>query len=161
MTVHSSRRVPTIGLLGLVTLFGSVGLAGVGTAAATPEAAPVAAPETAGERAGVKTVYFDMFYQQKVAPKRIFLTASSGPYLKRLDWSDWGSRRASATGRYISDCASCPPPAKRSATVRFSKRTFCADEKVRTYRRAVVTVSEPDEGGEKTTFRLPMGCPKG
>jgi hypothetical protein len=108
-----------------------------------------------------QTAYFTMFAEPQVAPKRIFLTANSGPWLKRLAWEDWGTDEAVAHGVYMSDCASCLPPKRRTATVTFSRPVLCQGEGAgwSAYRRGVVHVSKPDQGHHKTTFRIPMGCP--
>lgn len=34
----------------------------------------------------------------------------------------------------------------------------CKNVDYRTYKKAVVTVSEPDEGSTDTTYELPTGC---
>jgi hypothetical protein len=123
-----------------------------GTLLAAPAPAGAGAPDTA---------YFDMFANPHVAPKRIFLTASSGPWLQALDWRGWGSDEAVAHGVYRSDCASCPPPRKRKATVTFTRPELCTGEGdgYYAYGRGVVELSKPDRGRTKTTFRIPMGCP--
>ena len=53
-----------------------------------------------------KTVIFDLFAQPLVKPEKVFLTANSGPYLKDLEWSGWGTKRATGTGTWIFDCTS-------------------------------------------------------
>ena len=135
-------------------------------AAATVAATTLlAAPAPAGADTP-DTAYFDMFAHPKVAPKRIFLSANAGPWLKALDWTGWGSDEAVARGVYVSDCASCPPPAKRKATVTFTRPVLCTSDDADypgagyyAYRRGVVELSKPDRGRTKTTFRIPMGCP--
>ena len=105
-----------------------------------------------------RTYYFTMFGVGEEHPRQIFLTANAGPYLTRLRWSGWGKDATVARGVYRSDCASCPPPRRRQATVRFSHPVVC-DDGARTYARGVVTLSRPDRGRHRRTFRIPMGCP--
>ena len=71
-----------------------------------------------------KVVYFDYNYEPYFKPDRIFLTANSGPYLKNLKWKGWGTSKAVARGRFISDCASCFKE-KRAVTVYFRKLVTC------------------------------------
>jgi hypothetical protein len=93
-------------------------------------------------------------------PRRIFTAFSSSPYLRGLTWEGWGTREAVGTGLWMSDCASCPPPDHRRATVRLTGFVTCAaDARVRSYRRAVVTVDVPDVGATDTTYRIFAGCP--
>lgn len=106
-----------------------------------------------------KTVYFDLFYQPHVTPKRIFVTASSGPWMKNLHWEGWGTRKAVAHGAWISDCASCPGPDRRKVKLTFTKPVYCQAQGVRTYRKARGVVSVPDEGSTDTHFSIGMGCP--
>lgn len=109
-----------------------------------------------------RTVLFNMYAHGTAHPREIFLTADAGPYLKRLDWKHWGATTTVAEGVYVSDCASCSPPRRRTATVRLSKPVVCTHGEgagLRTYRRAVVTLSRPDQGSTDTTFRIPAGCP--
>ncbi len=53
-----------------------------------------------------KTVIFDLFAQALVKPAKVFLYANSGPYLKDLAWSGWGTKTATGTGTWIFDCTS-------------------------------------------------------
>ncbi|MBM7508433.1 hypothetical protein JOE61_002247 [Nocardioides salarius] len=129
-------------------------------AAPAPSSAHVAPATAASDEADtLKTVYFDMFAQQRVKPRRIFLSANAGQYLKRLRWSDWGSATTTAAGTFVSDCASCPPPEKRGAEVRMKRLRSCTKKGVQTYRKIVVTLSEPSEGNDVVRFTLPGGCP--
>ena len=59
----------------------------------------------------------NMYPSPSVEPVRYFFTANSGPYLDRLHWRGWGTRRATATATYISDCASCGPKLVRRSVV--------------------------------------------
>ena len=54
-----------------------------------------------------KTALFNLTYTPKIKPSRVFLSASSGPYLKKIKWSGWGTNKTVGRGRFISDCASC------------------------------------------------------
>jgi hypothetical protein len=139
------RAVPLI-LLGLVLLASMI----ISLRPSPSESAP-------GAAAPAKVVYFSLG-EVKVRPKRIFTAYNSSPYLKRLHWSRWGGRSAVASGIYVSDCASCSGPARREAVVTMSKLVTCKNVDYRTYRRARVTVSEPDEGFTDTTYQLPAGC---
>jgi len=112
------------------------------------------APATSGTP---QTLYFTMFGTGQAQPRQIFLTANAGPYLKRLSWTGWGEDVAVATGVYRSDCASCPPPKRRTATVRFSDPISCGED-VQAYSKGVVTLSKPNRGRHKRVFRIHMGC---
>ena len=118
-----------------------------------------------GQPAGirnVRTVLFSMYAHGYVKPKRVYLSANAGPWLKALQWKGWGTAKAVAHGTYISDCASCPPPKRRTVTLRLSKPVVCTEGEgkgLRTYRKAVVTLSAPDQGSTVRTFRIPAGCP--
>lgn len=105
-----------------------------------------------------KVVYFDLFENQKVAPKRIYFSANSGTYVRKLAWKDWGAARTVAHGQYVSTCASCDPPRYRKATITFSRLAFCATRNVWYYQRGVL-VRPPSEG---QTRRVEIGggvCP--
>lgn len=128
-----------------------------GATAATAPAAPAPAAAVGDLAAKPKVVYFNLG-QPEVKPKRMFTAFNSSPYLKKLDWKKWGGRKSVATGIWMSDCASCPGPDRRDAVVRLTRRVTCDNVDYRTYRRAVVTVSEPDEGSTDTTYELPTGC---
>lgn len=109
-----------------------------------------------------KTVLFNMYAHGYVKPRTIYLSADAGPYLRKLTWQDWGSATAVGEGVYVSACASCAPPKRRAATVTLSKPVVCTHGEgkgLRTYRTAVVTLSKPDRGATRTTFRIPAGCP--
>ena len=141
------RRAATLALLLLVSLAGALPTTGA-AAAATATAAHAAAPG--------KVVYFNLSDPQ-VRPRRIFTAYNSSPYLKALTWKTWGQATTTARGLYISDCASCAGPARRTALVTLSGLETC-DDGLRTYRHAKVKVSAPDEGYTRTTYRLPTGC---
>lgn len=115
---------------------------------------------TAGAAAAPKVVYLDYNGQSLGAkPKRIFLTANAGPYLRGLRWTGWGTREARATGTYVSDCASCMGPARRSATVIFRRLMTCTNPadrggRYRIYRVGRLTTTR-DGGGARRTIALP------
>lgn len=131
-------------------------LALAGSALAGPGPGAAAAPAETGTR---PAVYWSLGHAV-TEPRRIFTAYSSAPYLRGLTWEGWGSRTAVGTGRWMSDCASCPPPDERRATVTLSGFVTCADDpSVRSYRKAVVTVDVPDVGASDTTYRIFAGCP--
>ena len=63
------------------------------------------------------SMLFNLYPSPSVEPVRYFFSANAGPYLDRLRWSGWGTPHATATGTYISDCASCGPKIVRRSTV--------------------------------------------
>jgi hypothetical protein len=141
----TSRRTVAVLLAALALAFSGLTAASAPATADTP-----------------KTVYFNMYAHGTAHPKEIFLTANAGPYLKKLHWKNWGEATTVAHGAYVSDCASCLPPKRRKATVTLSKPVVCKTGEgkgLRTYRKAVVTVSKPDKGYTNTTFAIAAGCP--
>jgi hypothetical protein len=144
------RAVPLI-LLGLVLLVSMFTTLRSSPSSSAPGTAPAAA------QAKAKVVYFSLG-DVKVRPKKIYTAYNSSPYLKRLHWTKWGGQKAVATGIYLSDCASCYGPDRRDAVVTLSRLVTCTNVDYRTYRRARVEVSEPDEGFTDTTYKLPTGC---
>ncbi|GAA1776956.1 hypothetical protein GCM10009795_023800 [Nocardioides hankookensis] len=141
----TSRRLAAVLLTALALAFSGLTVASAPATSAPP-----------------KTVLFNMYAHGTVAPKRIYLTADAGPWLKKLQWKNWGKARTSATGVYISNCASCAPPARRTATVWLSKPVVCTSGEgkgLRTYNKAVVILSAPDEGADNRVFEIPAGCP--
>ena len=123
--------------------------------ALNPASATSSAPAA---RAG-KTVFFDMYYNPKVTPKRIFMTANSGPWMKNLHWDGWSTGTAVGRGAWISDCASCPGPDRRQVKITFSKRTYCKHQDVHAYLKARVVLSKPDEGYDNRKFTMRFSCP--
>ena len=106
-----------------------------------------------------QAVYYNLG-NPEVKPKRIFTAYSSAAYLDKLKWKHWGTRHAVARGVLISDCASCSPPARRKVTLRLTGFVTCdQDPTLRTYRRAIATVSKPDTGETSTVWKLFAGCP--
>ncbi len=97
-----------------------------------------------------RTEIFDLFGQKQVKPERIFLTANSGPYLKDLEWFNWGRGRATGVGTYVSDCASCPGPDQRPAIVRLKQRRGCEAKGGKAYKKATLTTGADGTGEEKT-----------
>jgi hypothetical protein len=133
-------------------------LALTGTALAAPGSPAVADAGPAGQ-AAKPAVYWSLGHAV-TEPRRIFTAFSSSPYLRRLSWEGWGTREAVGTGRWMSDCASCAPPAHRRGTIRLTGFVTRAEDRgVRTYRKAVVTVDLPDVGATDTTYRIAAGCP--
>ena len=70
-----------------------------------------------------------------VQPGRWFFSANSGPYLRDLVWTGWGTPTATATGTYISDCASCGPHEKYAVTVTADQPVDCPAVGAQTYSR--------------------------
>jgi hypothetical protein len=70
-------------------------------------------------------VIFNMYPPPLVQPGRFFFTANSGPYLKDLVWTGWGTPTATATGTYVSDCASCGPPQTYAVTATVDRLANC------------------------------------
>lgn len=103
-----------------------------------------------------RVAIFNLTDQPKVEPTRFYLSASSGPYLKKLDWSNWGSGKTVGRGRFIADCASCGP--KENMPVRFTLRKLipCPKYKVMTYKSAVIKVIDPERPNRYEKF--PLGC---
>lgn len=93
-------------------------------------------------RSSTKVVYLDPAYQQSVKPSTIFLTANSGPYLKKLKWTGWGTHKAVGRGRFISDCASCGEYENRKVTITFRKPIYCKAIKVRIYKFGKIHVKD-------------------
>lgn len=149
MTRRLRRDLPLI-LLGL-------GLVVAMLLALQPSPSSSAPATPVARTAAPKIVYFSLG-EAKVKPKKIFTAFNSSPYLKRLHWTKWGAAKSVATGIYMSDCASCYGPARRDAVVTLSKLVTCKNVDYRTYRKARVRVSEPDEGFTDTTYKLPTGC---
>ncbi|MBB6628126.1 hypothetical protein H5V45_12425 [Nocardioides sp. KIGAM211] len=121
---------------------------------------PAAHPGSHAARTVDDVLYFDMYAHGRKEPRRIFLTANSGPYLKKITWKHWGTEKAVGRGVYVSDCASCPPPAHRKAVITLRTVVACADVvDAHAYKKGRVVLAEPDEGGTDRTFALPAGCP--
>lgn len=114
-------------------------------------------PAGAAPKPYKKTVYFDMFYQGKVKPSRIFTTANSGPYFKKLRWKDWGKNRTTAKGRFISDCASCGEKENKPARVTMRKLIKCPQQRVMTYKFIKLKVVDPEDPNRVLNWR--GSCP--
>jgi len=143
----SARRTASALLL-VVALLGAV---------LAPHSA-TALPAPDGPKPG-QAVYYNLG-NPEVRPERIFTAYSSAAYLDKLRWKHWGTRHAVARGVLISDCASCSPPARRKVTLRLTGFVTCEqDPDLRTYRRAIATVSKPDTGETSTRWKLFAGCP--
>lgn len=126
-------------------------------APAGPATSSVGEPAVARE-APRRVVFFDLYYHEKVKPRRIFFTANAGTYVRRLTWSGWGTDRAVAHGQYVSTCASCDPPRYRDATITFSRLRYCATRDVWFYRRGVM-VREPSAGQTRRVAISAGSCP--
>jgi len=124
-----------------------------GSLPATAVAADAPAPDSA--RAG-HVVYYNLG-SPEVRPARVFTAFSSSPYVDDLTWRRWGTAKTVGRGVYVSDCASCAAPDRRRAIIVLAGLETC-DNGTRTYRRAKIRVSAPDEGTTRTTYRLETGC---
>jgi len=102
----------------------------------------VSVPATA--KAPKKTALFNLTHTPQVKPKRYFLTANSGPYVKKIRWRNWGGRRTVGRGRFISDCASCGPKENKPAKLVLWKKVDCKEFGVFTYRYGRLRVIDPD-----------------
>jgi len=104
-----------------------------------------------------KTVFFDMYYQGEVKPRRIFTTANSGPYFKKLRWKNWGDNRTVGRGRFISDCASCGEKENKAARITMRKLIPCPKLKVNTYK--FITLKVFDRERPNRVVKWPGDCP--
>lgn len=115
---------------------------------------------SAGSEAGArekKVVYLDYNYQAFVKPGKIFLQANSGPYLRRLKWSGWGTNRTVGRGQYVYDCASCIPHEKKPVRITFRKLINCKFAPgIQIYRYGLIHVIDPTK---KRTKRWDNTCP--
>jgi hypothetical protein len=145
-------------LRALVVLAASAALL-LGALAAPSTASTASASSTTADAPvqyqGKDVVYFDLFYQPEVAPKRIFFTANSGPYLRGMSWNRWGQKKTVGRGYYVSKCASCAPPKRSKAVVRFSKRTYCKKQDLYYYKRATMTRKKLE--GKSRTVKISGG----
>ena len=107
---------------------------------------------------GKQVVFINLFYETEMRPARIFFTANSGPYLRNLKWTNWGKARATAHGRYISDCASCGPKRNVKATVKFSKLKYCRTLDKYFYAKALL-FRKPREGQDNPARISGGSCP--
>jgi hypothetical protein len=88
-----------------------------------------------GEDPASGAVVFGLYPSPHVEPDRWFFTANAGPYLKDLVWTGWGSPTATATGTYVSDCASCGPRQEYPVTVRVDGLRACPNFGAQAYDR--------------------------
>ena len=111
----------------------------------------------AGSHSGKKVVYFDYNYTPHFKPSHIFLTANSGPYLKKLRWQGWGTSKSVGRGRFISDCASCGDYENRAVTVTFHKLVTCRyAPNVQIYRYSLIHVKQSTR---RRTLQWNGNCP--
>ena len=103
-------------------------------------------------QAAPRTVIFNLYPQALDQPGRVFFQANSGPFLRDLRWTGWGSEGAVGTGSWQLDCstggASCGTdtsittyPARYTLTSLAPCPRFGPD--ARSYRRGVVEIDEP------------------
>lgn len=135
------KRYAALALLGLVVF-------------STPQATSAA---VGAEARTQRTVYVNIGHPE-VKPERIFTAFSSSPYIDGVTWRRWGTDRAVGKGVYISDCASCSPPKRRTATVILTNLKPCPGKGFKAYRHAIVRVDRPDRGQTETTYELHAGC---
>jgi hypothetical protein len=112
------------------------GTAAFGLAAAAQAAAPVA--------------IYDYNGQREVKPATVFLTADAGPYVRKIKWSRWGSKRAVGHGQYVSTCASCAPPRHRAATITLTKLASCHKHGGSSYKVGTLRTGADVTGKPKT-----------
>ena len=122
-------------------------------AAAVPAGALAVASTPVAAAGSGKVVVFNLTESPIFKPRTFFLAANAGPLLTQLRWSNWGKEKTTATGIYVSDCASCGPEQHRPAIVRFSGLKACPKYDGRTYRTGTLTVIADD--GSKKTSALP------
>ena len=111
-------------------------------------------PATA--KAPKKTALFNLTYTPQVKPTRYFLTANSGPYVKKIKWKNWGSNKTVGRGRFISDCASCGPKENKPAKLVLWKKVNCKEYGVYTYKYARLRVIDPTRN---RVTEIPVQCP--
>ena len=104
-----------------------------------------------------KTALFNLTYEPKVKPNRVFLTANSGPYLKKIEWSEWGSNRTVGRGRFISDCASCGPKENKPMKLTLYKLRPCPKYHVMAYKKGYLKIFDSNRPNRGTP--LALGCP--
>ncbi|MDQ2622624.1 MAG: hypothetical protein M3Y45_06245 [Actinomycetota bacterium] len=122
-----------------------------GASAGSPDVSPAAASKVRYDR----TVIYNMFPSPKVRPARYFLTANSGPYMRKLKWKGWGTAKAVGRGRFISDCASCGPKENKPARLTFFKLKPCHKRKVMTYSFVKIKVIDPERTDRVRTDPMP------
>lgn len=121
--------------------------------------ASLGATAGAGNHEFKKTALFNLTAEPKVKPTRVFLTANSGPYLKKIKWSNWGSNRTVGRGRFIADCASCGPKENKAMTLTLSKLRPCPKFGVMAYKKGYLKINDPKDPNRGAP--LPLGCPAG
>jgi hypothetical protein len=105
-----------------------------------------------------KVVYLDYNYQPFVKPGKIFLQANSGPYLRKLKWTGWGTNKAIGRGQYVYDCASCIPNEKKPVKVTFRKLINCKHApNIQIYRYGMIHVIDPKDNDRKRRWN--GSCP--
>lgn len=104
-----------------------------------------------------KTALFNLTYEPKVKPNRVFLSANAGPYLKKIKWSGWGTNKTVGRGRFISDCSSCGIKENKPMKLTLYKIRPCPKYGVMAYRKGYLKIYDkkrPNRGGS-----LPLPCP--
>lgn len=103
-----------------------------------------------------KTAIFNLNNTPQYKPTRFFLTASSGPYVKKIRWTNWGENRAIGRGRFISDCASCGKKENKPAKIVLWKKVNCKAYGVYSYKFARLRVIDPTRN---RVTNIPAQCP--
>jgi hypothetical protein len=113
-----------------------------------------------GEDPASGAVVFGLYPSPQVEPDRWFFYANAGPYLKDLVWTDWGSPTATATGTYISDCASCGPRQEYPVTVRVDGLRACPNFGAQAYDRLFFERAGGRQPGDPTAAKrtLPLAA---
>ncbi|CAN5131088.1 hypothetical protein BH09ACT12_BH09ACT12_03650 [soil metagenome] len=146
MTRNATSRLAVL-VAAVALLLGA--LSAPAALAASPSSARAGGAGAPVQHQGKDVAYFDLYYNPEVAPKRIFFYANSGPYLRGMHWNNWGTKKTVGRGIYVSTCASCAPPKRRKAVVRFSGLQYCKAQDVFYYKRAKMT-RKPSEGQTRT-----------
>jgi hypothetical protein len=138
-------------LLVLATLAATLGLVAPASAASASSVSPS------------QYRIFDLSYQPYPAKtSSYYFYANSTPWLRKMKWKNWGSRRAVATGRYVLDCGTCGPTREvYRARVILRGREKCTGyyKHLRAYNWMKVIVYYPEsEGGTRSASRE-VGCP--
>lgn len=103
-----------------------------------------------------KNVYWlDVSGTSSMQPHRIFFQANAGPYVKKMDWKGWGSRKAVGRGTYgtTAPCNGEPCP-KGPSRIVLRKPARCTPafgnkegKSIRVYTRG--TLYYPDSDGSR------------
>jgi len=125
-------------------------------AAVTVMVAALALTAAPGSATKFKNVYWlDVSGTSSMSPHRVFFQANAGPYVKKMNWKGWGSRKAVGRGAYRTSapCNGEPCP-KGPARLVLRKPVRCTPafgnkegKSIRVYRRG--TLYYPDSDGSR------------